>query len=95
MAKAVKKYVRLKPRKAREVTDLIRGLKVDEALSVLEFSPRKAARFISDTVKSAVANAEHNEKAELSSLIVKEAKVDDGPIVKPYRIKNVKFVRKE
>ncbi len=81
-ARAVARFVRMAPRKARQVIDLIRGRKVDEALKILEFTPRFAAGAISKVVKSAVANAEHNHNLNRDSLVVAEAFVDQGPTLK-------------
>ena len=86
-AKAITKYVRVQPLKAREVIGMIRGEKAEKALGMLKFCNRKAARMIEKTLKSAIANAENNLELDLNSLIVKEAKVDTGPILKPLRFK--------
>jgi large subunit ribosomal protein L22 len=63
--KAIAKYVRISPRKVRLVVDLIRGKKVEEAMSILKFTPKGSTEPVSKVLKSAVANAEHN--LELSS----------------------------
>jgi len=59
-AKAVTRYVRISPRKARLVTELIKGKPVEEALTILRFVPKKAARLVDKTLRSALANAEQN-----------------------------------
>lgn len=85
--RAITKYVRIQPQKAREVINLIRGEKAEKALGILQFCNRKAARMIEKTLKSAIANAENNNDLDLKSLTVREAKVDGGPTLKPLRIK--------
>lgn len=84
-AKAVSKFVRVSPRKARLVVDLIRGKSVTEALGILKFTPQKAAVPISKTLVSAVANAEHNYDMNQDVLYVSEVYVDQGPTLKRYR----------
>ena len=85
--KAVTRYIRVQPQKAREVIELIRGKRAEEALNIIQFCKRKAARIIEKTLRSAIANAENNNKMELKSLVVKKAIVDEGPILKPYRMR--------
>jgi len=82
--KATSKYVRISSRKARNLARAIQGLRVSEALKVLDFSERKAAFLIGRTLKSAVANAENNAKLSAENLWVKEAVVADGPALKRY-----------
>lgn len=84
-AKATAKYLRLAPRKARQVVDLIRGKSVGEALSVLRFTPQKAARMVEKVVRSAVANAEHNYDMVADELIILRAYVDQGPTLKRFQ----------
>lgn len=81
-ARAITRYVRLAPRKARLVVDLIRGRAVDEALSALDFTPKKAARIVAKTLRSAVANAENKGGVDVDRLVVKGAWVDEGPTQK-------------
>jgi large subunit ribosomal protein L22 len=81
-ARAKTKYVRIAPRKARLVADLIRGRNVGEALSVLDFTPKKAARILAKTLRSAVANAENSGGVDVDRLYVKTAYVDEGPTQK-------------
>ncbi len=81
-AKAVTKYVRISPYKVRQVIDLVRGKPVDEALSVLQYLPHKAAREVSRTIKSAAANAEHNFDMIPADLVVKTIFADGGPSFK-------------
>jgi large subunit ribosomal protein L22 len=81
-AKAAAKYLRVSPQKARLVIDLIRGKKVDEALTVLCFSKKAVSRDITKILKSAVANAENTKNLDVDRLYVKEAFVDHGPTLK-------------
>ena len=80
--RAQAKYVRVAPRKAREVVDLIRGKSVAEARSTLFFANRNAARVVARVLNSAVANAENNNAFSVDDLYVKEARVDEGPTLK-------------
>jgi large subunit ribosomal protein L22 len=82
--KAVARFVRIAPRKARQVIDLIRGKRVGDAQTILKFTPRFAAEVIGKVLKSAVANAENNNKLNRERLIVAEAYVDQGPTMKRY-----------
>jgi large subunit ribosomal protein L22 len=79
-SRAVTKFVWMSPRKARLVVDLVRGKQVEDALAVLEFTPKRAAKVIAKTVKSAVANAEDTQNVDVDRLYVKKAFVDDGPL---------------
>jgi large subunit ribosomal protein L22 len=81
-ARAKSRFVRIAPRKARLVVDLIRGRNVEDALSVLDFTPKKAARIIAKTLRSAVANAENTKNLDVDRLVVKQAFVDEGPTQK-------------
>jgi large subunit ribosomal protein L22 len=83
--KAVAKWVRMSPRKARLVTEHIRGRSVPEARTVLAFTPRAAAREIEKVLRSAVANAEANHNLEGDRLVVSAAYVDEGPVMKRWR----------
>lgn len=76
------RYARISPQKARLVADQIRGLAVDKALEQLIFSNRKAARMIRGVLESAIANAEHNEGADVDELEVSTICVDEGPVMK-------------
>ena len=73
---------RISPQKARLVADLVRGMPVGRALQVLEFSPKKAARIVKKVLDSAIANAEHNEGADIDELKVSRIFVDEGPTFK-------------
>jgi large subunit ribosomal protein L22 len=76
------RYAKISPFKVREVTRAIQGLPVSAALDLVAFSPKKAAGFISKTLKSAVANAENNANLRVDGLVVKEATVGEGPTMK-------------
>lgn len=84
--KATTKYVRVSPRKARQVVNLVRGKTVEEALDLLEFVPRRAALFIRKTVESAAANARQTH-ADLdpSELVIEKIWVDEGPRLRRVR----------
>jgi large subunit ribosomal protein L22 len=74
--KAILRGVRLSAQKGRLVADEIRGLPVDRALNVLAFSPKKGAKIIKKVLESAIANAEHNDGADVDELKVKTIYVD-------------------
>ena len=84
-AKAVAKYIRVSPRKARLVVNLIRGKSIDEAEAILRFTPNKAADPITKVLKSATANAENNLHLDREELIVKTAFVDEGPSMRRFK----------
>ena len=83
--KAVSRYVRIAPRKARIVVDLVRGKSVPQAREILAFCERAAAETVVKTLNSAVANAEHNNHLRGDNLVVKAAYVDEGPTLKLIR----------
>jgi large subunit ribosomal protein L22 len=83
--KAVAKFVRIAPRKARLVADEVRGKSVSEAVSILQFTNKRAAGIVGDVIKSAAANAEHNDDADVDALFVRDVRVDEGPTIKRYR----------
>ena len=83
--RAVAKWVRMSPRKARLVAEHIRGRSVPEARTVLAFTQRAAAREIEKVLRSAVANAEANHGLNGDSLVVSAAYVDEGPVMKRWR----------
>lgn len=83
--RAAAKYVRIAPRKARLVVDEIRGKSYPEARYVLQFTNKRAAGIVADVLKSAAANAEHNDDKDPDTLFVRVARVDEGPTVKRYR----------
>ena len=79
---ATHRYARIAPRKARLIADMIRGKRIDEALTALDFSKKRAAWYFRSVLKSAVANAEERE-ANVHNLFVSESRVDQGPVAKP------------
>jgi large subunit ribosomal protein L22 len=83
--KAVAKYIRVAPRKARLVADEIRGKSYPEARSLLAFTSKRAAKLVGEVLKSAAANAEHNTDVDADELKIKTIKVDEGPTIKRYR----------
>ena len=84
-ATAHAKHVRQSPFKVRRVLDLVRGLPVDEARTVLNFTNRKAAVVIKKVLDSAIANAEHNFALDIDELYVSEAYANEGPTLKRWR----------
>jgi large subunit ribosomal protein L22 len=84
-ARAKARYVRVTPRKARRVVDLIRGLPAEEARAVLTFAPQSASDPIGKVLASAIANAEYTGRATASSLVVSGAWVDEGPTMRRFR----------
>lgn len=83
-AKAVLRTARISPQKARLVADQVRGMPVDRALGLLQFSDKKAAHMIYKVVFSAVSNAENNLGADIDELKVKTIMVDEGPTLKRF-----------
>jgi len=81
-AKAVARYVRVSPRKARLLVDLIRGKSIADAQAILKFSPRAAAEVVEKVLNSAVANAERNLHVKADDLFVGSTFVDEGPTLK-------------
>jgi large subunit ribosomal protein L22 len=79
------RYIRQSPYKVRRVLDLVRGLPVAEARSVLDFTNRRSAPVIRKVLDSAVANAEHNLALDADELVVAEAYADEGPTLKRWR----------
>ncbi|NOY80321.1 MAG: 50S ribosomal protein L22 [Kiritimatiellaeota bacterium] len=89
-ARCISKFVHISPFKARQVTRLIQGKPVTEALAMLELSPRKAARLVGKALRSAIANAENDERGvgvAPEDLFVREAVVGEGPTMKRFRPK--------
>ena len=82
---ATAKWVRTTARKARLVAALVEGLPVDEAITVLSFTPRAAATDVSKVIKSAAANAEHNYNLDRSTLRVKRIEIESASIIKRFR----------
>ncbi len=84
-AKAVAKYIRISPRKVRIVAKNINGLTVENALSQLTYTPKKAATILLKVLNSALANAEQNSQIDVDTLYVKNIYVDEGPTAKRWR----------
>ena len=84
-AKAIARYVRTSPRKARIVVDQIRGKSVIQAREILAFTNRGAAEAVEKTLNSAVANAEYKGHVNANQLVIKECYVDEGPTLKRIR----------
>jgi len=83
--KAHTRYIRQSPYKVRRVLDLVRGLPVEEAEHVLRLTNRAAADPIAKTLKSAIANAEHNHALDAEDLVVAEAYADEGPTLRRFK----------
>ena len=83
--KSVLRGVRISAQKGRLVADQIRGLPVDRALNVLTFSPKKGAKIIKKVLESAIANAEHNDGADIDALKVKRVFVERGMFLKRFQ----------
>ena len=79
------RFVRVAPRKARLVADLVRGLPLEDALPLLRFSTRSAAQDIRKLIESAAANAENNHDLVADDLLIKDIHVDEGPTLRRYR----------
>lgn len=86
-ARAEAKYVRISPLKVGFICTEIRGKRVDEALSILKFTPKKGAGILEKVLKSAIANAENNFNMDRDSLYVSEAWANDAPHMKRWRPK--------
>ncbi len=83
--RAVARYVRVSPYKARQVADQIRGKDLEEARYIIRFSPKAAARLVGKVLESAVANAENNNGLRAEDLVVVNCYVDEGPTLKRWR----------
>jgi len=85
IVRASSRYVRVAPRKARLIADQVRGLQIDKARALLQFSPRGAAADIGKLIESAAANAENNFDLVADEMRVAEITVDEGPTLRRYR----------
>jgi ribosomal protein L22 len=85
VVRASARYVRTAPRKARLVADQVRGLQIDKARALLQFSPRSAARDIQKLIDSAASNAENNHELVADDMRIAEITVDEGPTLRRYR----------
>ncbi len=84
-AKAVGKYIRVSPQKARLVADVIRGMGVDQAVTTLRFMPQKSAGILRKVIESAIANATQDDQIDVDNLYVKTILIDGGPSLKRIR----------
>lgn len=84
-AKAHANFVRIAPRKAQLVADLIRGKKVGEAIAILRHTPKAASPIIEKLLNSAIANAEHNYQLDVNNLVVSQVYANQGPTMKRFR----------
>ena len=82
--RATSRFVRMTAQKARLIVALIRGKQVEKAMAVLEYTPKRGARTVLKTLKSAVANAETTQNVDVDTLYVKRAYVDEGPTAKRF-----------
>ncbi len=85
LVRASSRYVRIAPRKARLIADQVRGMHIEQARSLLEFSPRGAAEEIRKLIDSAAANAENNHDLIGDEMRIVEITVDEGPTLKRFR----------
>ena len=85
VVRASSRYVRVAPRKARLIADQVRGMHIEQARALLEFSPRGAAEDIRKLIESAAANAENNHDLIADEMKISEITVDEGPTLKRYR----------
>ena len=83
--RAIAKYVRMSPIKLKPVTDLIRGKDLNEALTILKFTPGKGSQLVEKVVHSAAANAENNQDLNPDNLYVAEVYANQGPTMKRWR----------
>ena len=81
---AILKGVRLSAQKGRLVADLVRGKPVEQALSILTYTPKKSAAIVKKVIESAIANAEHNDGADIDELKVKTIYVEQGATLKRF-----------
>ena len=86
-ARAIAKYIRISPLKVNFICKEIRGKQVDEALTILQFTPKKGARELTKVLNSAIANAENNLNLDRENLYVSDAFANDGPQMKRWRPK--------
>ncbi|MBN2032475.1 MAG: 50S ribosomal protein L22 [Deltaproteobacteria bacterium] len=84
-ARAVARYAKISPQKAGLIMDEVRGKKVDEAVRLLSFSPKKGARLLKKLINSAVANAQANKEVDVDNLFIKRVYADQGPMMKRFR----------
>jgi ribosomal protein L22 len=85
VVRASARYLRSSPRKVRQVADQVRGLQIDDARALLQFSPKGAARDVANVIDSAAANAENNHDLVADDLEIAEIFVDEGPTLRRWR----------
>jgi large subunit ribosomal protein L22 len=85
VVRASARYVRVAPRKARLIADQVRGMHIEKARALLEFSPRGAAQDISKLLESAASNAENNHDLIADEMLISEITVDEGPTLRRFR----------
>ncbi len=85
--RAIHRFARIAPRKARLVADMIRGMKIEQAMNALEFSKRRAAWYFKAVLRSALANAQE-EDVDVHGLYISESRVDEGPTMKRWQPKD-------
>ena len=83
--KAVSKYVRISPQKARKLADAIKGKPVEAGMDMLKFMPQKAAGIVEKVVRSAASNADNNHGLDVDSLVIRNLIIDQGPTLKRFR----------
>ncbi len=83
--KATHRHAQISARKVRPLATLIRGKRIDEALAILQYQPQRGARMLEKVIKSALGNAEDKREPNLSALVVKDCRVDGGPMFKRIR----------
>ncbi len=83
--KAVAKYIRISPQKARLVADVVRGMDANAAITTLKFMPKKGAKILKKVIESAVANADQTSTIDVDTLYVKEIQINGGPMLKRFR----------
>ncbi|SDZ17976.1 MULTISPECIES: 50S ribosomal protein L22 [Tindallia] len=84
-ARAIARHIRIAPRKAKLVADLVRGKQVNEALAILKFTPKGASPVIEKLLRSAIANAENNHSMDKDDLYISEIYANQGPTMKRFR----------
>jgi ribosomal protein L22 len=85
VVRASARYLRSSPRKVRQLADQVRGLQIDDARALLQFSPKSAARDVANVIDSAAANAENNHDLVADDLEIAEIFVDEGPTLRRWR----------
>jgi large subunit ribosomal protein L22 len=82
--KAVAKYIRITPQKARLIADVVRGMDANTAITTLKFMPKKGAKILKKVIESAVANADQTNTIDVDTLYVKTILIDGGPMLKRF-----------